>query len=92
MADLTFRPYRKRPDAPICQLMKATRQFGPVFWRNWQMSTPRKTFFATLGTFADVFGSAAAVSNAVEAGRAPKAKHLRTLGIDPGAFRSIGKL
>ncbi|WP_200940277.1 hypothetical protein [Devosia sp. Root436] len=56
------------------------------------MSTPRKNFFATLGTFVDVFGSAAAVSNAVEAGRAPKAKHLRTLGIDPGAFRSIGKL
>ena len=56
------------------------------------MSTPRKSFFATLGTVADIFGSAAAVSNAVEAGRAPKAKHLKTLGIDPEAFRSIGKL
>ena len=54
------------------------------------MSTPRKNFFATLGTFVDVFGSAAAVSNAVDAGRMPKAKHLRTLGIDPDAFRSIG--
>lgn len=56
------------------------------------MSTLRKSFFANLNTFVEVFGSAAAVSNAVEGGRAPKAKHLRTLGIDPGAFRSIGKL
>lgn len=56
------------------------------------MSTPRKSLFATLGTFVDVFGSAAAASTAVEAGRMPKAKHLKTLGIDPDAFRSIGKL
>ena len=56
------------------------------------MSNPRKSFFANLSTFVEVFGSAAAVSNAVEGGRAPKAKHLRTLGIDPAAFRSIGRL
>ncbi|HEY8575911.1 MAG TPA: hypothetical protein VIL88_06185 [Devosia sp.] len=56
------------------------------------MSTPRKSILATLGTFVEVFGSAAAVSNAVEGGRAPKAKHLRTLGIDADAFRSIGRL
>ncbi|SFV36563.1 hypothetical protein SAMN05216456_2550 [Devosia crocina] len=56
------------------------------------MSTPRKNkFFATLDTFATVFGSAAAVSAAVEGGRAPKAKHLEALGIDPVAFRSIGR-
>ena len=55
------------------------------------MSTTRK-FFATLGTFVEVFGSAAAVSNAVEGGRAPKAKHLKSLGIDADAFRLIGKL
>ncbi|WEK03204.1 MAG: hypothetical protein P0Y65_13445 [Candidatus Devosia phytovorans] len=55
------------------------------------MSTPRKSIFATLGTFVEVFGSAAAVSNAVEAGRAPKAKHLKSLGIDPASFRSIGR-
>lgn len=55
------------------------------------MSTPRKSFFSSLGTFVEVFGSAAAVSNAVEAGRAPKARDLRTLGIDPAAFRSIGR-
>lgn len=55
------------------------------------MTAPRKNkFFATLDTFVTVFGSAAAVSAAVEAGRAPKAKHLSNLGIDPTAFRSIG--
>jgi hypothetical protein len=56
------------------------------------MSTQRKSFLATLGTFVEVFGSAAAVSSAVEGGRAPKARHLKTLGIDADAFRSIGKL
>lgn len=56
------------------------------------MSAPRKNkFFATLDTFATVFSSAAAVSAAVDAGRAPKAKHLENLGIDPIAFRNIGK-
>jgi len=72
--------------------MKATRQFGLVLRGNWKMSTPRKSILATLGTFVEVFGSAAAVSNAVEAGRAPKARHLRTLGIDADAFRSIGRV
>lgn len=57
------------------------------------MSTQRKNkFFATLDTFVTVFGSAAAVSASVEAGRAPKAKHLTNLGIDPVAFRNIGKI
>lgn len=57
------------------------------------MSTARKNkFFATLDTFVTVFGSAAAVSAAVEGGRMPKAKHLKALGIEPAAFRSIGKL
>jgi hypothetical protein len=55
-------------------------------------SLPKNKFFATLDTFATVFGSAAAVSAAVDAGRAPKAKHLETLGIDPVAFRNIGKI
>ncbi|WP_164474163.1 hypothetical protein [Devosia sp. Leaf64] len=55
------------------------------------MSTPRKNkFFATLDTFVTVFGSAVAVSAAVEGGRAPKAKHLRTLGINPTDFPSTG--
>jgi len=57
------------------------------------MSTLRNNkLIATLSTFAEVFGSAAAVASAVEGGRAPKAKHLKTLGIEPDAFRSIGKL
>lgn len=57
------------------------------------MSTPRKNkFFATLDTFATVFSSAAAVSSAVDAGRAPKDKHLKNLGIDPVGFRSIGRI
>ena len=57
------------------------------------MSTLRNSrLFATLGNFVDVFSSAAAVASAVEAGRQPNAKALRTLGIDAGAFRSIGKL
>lgn len=55
------------------------------------MSTPRKSLFATLGNMVDVFGSAAAAASAVEAGRSPKAKHLKTLGIDVDAFRTIGK-
>lgn len=57
------------------------------------MSTLRKNkFFANLDTFATVFGSAVAVSAAVEGGRAPKSNDLKTLGIDPAAFRSIGRL
>jgi hypothetical protein len=56
------------------------------------MSTPRKSLFAALGGFVDVFGSAVAASSAVEAGRVPKARDLKTLGIDADAFRSIGKL
>ena len=56
------------------------------------MSTPRKSLFATLGTVIDVIGSAAAAASAVEGGRQPKSKHLKTLGIDTAAFRSIGKL
>ena len=57
------------------------------------MSTLRNSrLFATLGNFVDVFSSAATVASAVEAGRQPNAKALRTLGIDADAFRSIGKL
>ena len=57
------------------------------------MSSLRNTrLFATLGIIADVFGSAAAAASAVEAGRQPKVRTLRTLGIDADAFRLIGKL
>lgn len=57
------------------------------------MSTLRNSrLFATLGNIADVFSSAAAVASAVESGRQPTGKALRTLGIDADAFRSIGRL
>ncbi|MFC3704688.1 hypothetical protein ACFOOL_07945 [Devosia honganensis] len=56
------------------------------------MTTPRKNkFLNALDTFATVFGSAAAVSAAVEAGRTPGSRHLRNLGIDPKNFNSIGR-
>jgi hypothetical protein len=57
------------------------------------MSTLRNSkLFATLGSVVDLFGSAAATAAAIEAGRAPRAKDLRTLGIEPTAFNRIGKL
>lgn len=56
------------------------------------MTTPRKTtLIGRVGGFFDIIGSAAAVAGAVENGRSPKARHLKTLGIDPDQFRSIGK-
>ena len=56
------------------------------------MSAPRNRMFATLGNIVDVFGSAAAAAAAVESGRAPNAKHLKTLGIDPAAFKAVGRV
>ena len=44
---------------------------------------------AALGGLLEVFGSAVAVSRAVEANKQPRASDLRTLGIDPIAFRKI---
>ena len=56
------------------------------------MSALRKTkLFATLGNAATMFGSAVAVAAAVEANRPPRARDLRSLGIAPDAFRSIGR-
>lgn len=45
--------------------------------------------FAALGGFFEVFGSAIAASRAVEANKQPRVSDLRTLGIDPIAFRKI---
>jgi len=45
--------------------------------------------FAALGDFFELFGSAVAASRAVEARKQPRASDLRTLGIDPVAFRKI---
>ena len=50
--------------------------------------TPRSAF-AAIGAFFDVIGSAVAVSSAVEANKRPRARDLRTLGIDPSAFDTI---
>jgi hypothetical protein len=44
---------------------------------------------SAIGSFFDVFGSAVAASRAVEAGRTPSARDLRTLGIDPAVFGKI---
>jgi hypothetical protein len=50
--------------------------------------TPRNAI-AAIGSFFEVFGSAVAVSRAVEANRQPRASDLRMLGIDPTEFRKI---
>ncbi|MCF6120071.1 MULTISPECIES: hypothetical protein [Mesorhizobium] len=52
--------------------------------------TNRKVFSA-IGDFFTVFGSAVAASHAVEAGRKPRARDLRNLGMDPAAFNKIGR-
>jgi hypothetical protein len=72
--------------------MKATA-IWPDPWRAWKMNTHHnKSLFARLGSVVDVFGSAVAAASAVQAGRVPHSTHLRTLGIDPEAFRSIGRI
>lgn len=56
------------------------------------MTTNRKpNLFNRVGGFIDFVGSAAAVAGAVESGRQPKARDLKTLGIDAEQFRSIGR-
>ncbi|MEQ1954082.1 hypothetical protein [Mesorhizobium sp. CN2-181] len=45
----------------------------------------------TIGEFIEIFGSAVAAASAVERGRQPAARDLRTLGIDPEQFRRIGQ-
>lgn len=39
----------------------------------------------------DIFGSAVAAAAATESGRAPRARDLRKLGIDPQQFRRIAQ-
>ena len=41
--------------------------------------------------FISLFRSAAAAAAAIEGGYGPKARDLRTLGIDPEQFRKIGR-
>ena len=42
--------------------------------------------------FVTMFGSAVSASSSVRIGRQPKARDLRTLGIDPDQFRAIRDL
>lgn len=42
-------------------------------------------------SFIDIFGSAVAAASASEAGRQPRARDLRRLGIDPEQFGRIGR-
>jgi len=49
----------------------------------------RHRALSSFGRLIGAFGSAVAVSRAVEAGRTPPAADLRRLGIDPAAFGSI---
>jgi hypothetical protein len=51
------------------------------------MSNQRKR--SAFGQFVDLFGSAIAVAAAVDAGRRPRDRDLRVLGIDASNFRNI---
>ncbi len=52
---------------------------------------PKTRFLARVGGFIEVFGAARRSAAALETRRAPAARDLETLGIDPAAFRSIGR-
>ncbi|MCZ7860866.1 hypothetical protein O9X98_05565 [Agrobacterium salinitolerans] len=45
-----------------------------------------------LGNIIDIVGAAISASAAVDSRRAPKARDLRTLGIDPAAFPSVRRI
>ena len=49
----------------------------------------RRTLSATVLDIADTIGSIIAASAAAEAGRAPRARDLRRIGIDPAAFHRL---
>ncbi|TGQ44553.1 MULTISPECIES: hypothetical protein [unclassified Mesorhizobium] len=50
-----------------------------------------RRLFSAIGDIFTTFGSAVAVSRAVEIGRKPRASDLRKLGIEPTAFDKIGR-
>lgn len=52
---------------------------------------PKIGVLSRVGDFLVVVRAAGRAASAVEAGRAPYARDLRTLGIDPAAFRSIDR-
>jgi hypothetical protein len=51
---------------------------------------PRIRLLTRVTGFLDLLGAAARSAAAAEAHQSPKARDLRTLGIDPAAFRNIG--
>jgi hypothetical protein len=53
------------------------------------MTSAKKTFISTLGSFCQTFAAAAAVSAAAEGRRRPSPRDLRVLGIDAGVFDNI---
>lgn len=48
-----------------------------------------KRALSAIDSFFEVFGSAVAVSRAIESRQRPNSRDLRNLGIDPAKFRSI---
>lgn len=50
---------------------------------------PSKARSSYLGGLFAAFGAAAAAAAAAESGRQPRARDLRTLGVDPDAFAKI---
>jgi hypothetical protein len=79
------RPCRQGPALTIyvaAQQSKARQTTGEQHMKT-------RNALAALGGLLEVFGSAVAVSQAVDANRQPSAHHLRALGIDPIAFRKI---
>lgn len=59
--------------------------------RTMQKENPMNTreTFSAIGGFFSTFGSAVAVSRAVNTGRKPHSRDLRILGIDPAQFDTI---
>jgi hypothetical protein len=55
------------------------------------MIMTKRNALAAIGDLFITFGSAVAVSRAVEAGRKPRDRHLNDLGIDPRAFDKISR-
>lgn len=55
------------------------------------MHAHRNSLIARIGAVFSAFGSATAAAAAVDAGRAPRARDLKRLGIDAEAWRAIGR-
>lgn len=49
----------------------------------------KRSTLSAVGGFFNLLGSAIAVSNAIESRKAPNARDLRVLGIEPAQFKNI---